>query len=583
MKKNLLKGKCWDQALQVNMNRVMGYLLFEAMLLFATVIGLISWCGIGVSISFAGEGDAFCLLSRNRTYPDTVMLPTGNEHAAKVLKTNPMPIEYSELVVSLVGQRYAWSRRNNDGSVLMLDGKKYPRRLEVVRDLGFTKNGEVFVCRSSGGPMSTICINGEFGKSYPGVEDLTILNRKDVPVLYTMKKSNEGQGMRAVIGRQPATEWVNSVSPFVVSPDGTRFAYHTRRGKTKISVKKLVVDGTHYGPYGGFGKMLFSPDSKRFAAVIQQNGKHHKGKCYLWVDGQIQIPWEISKSRSPKFKELVFSPDSSRLGSVVSLTKKGMCGVVVDGKPVGTFPDVSQLAFSPDGKHFAYVSKERKSRKQNVYLDGRLYYSPDAVVQGEVGSRLVFSPDGSQLAFAYCRDGQNMVVANGNKMGKSYDNHTIHDLTYNIKNQLYYTASIGRETFLVRDGDEIIQSRGQIYTNDRHTIIVYAMPSGKTQAVGGQKLQGVHIALNVKHETFGFYDNGTKFAYVGEDEESGLLHVYANGLMPLQLRKGGSYQLLSTEEGACFQETSRGELLLAVVGNSPKGDGQQEIIWLQVP
>jgi WD40 repeat protein len=152
----------------------------------------------------------------------------------------------------------------------------------------------------------------------------------------------------------------------------------------------LVVDGKQSASYDAVGQVLFSPDSKRLAYVVQQNKMQH-----VILNGKKGPGYEgIAKTDG-----LIFSPDSLKLAYPVF--KEGRWLMVIDGKNQSFYDKIGTKVFSPDSKHFVYAAL--KNDKWVVVFDGRESPFYDAV------NIIDFSPNGRQLVYTFVKDGQHYV------------------------------------------------------------------------------------------------------------------------------------------------------------------------------
>lgn len=175
------------------------------------------------------------------------------------------------------------------------------------------------------------------------------------------------------------------VSGFTFSPDGTRHAYFAERPEARKSY--LVVDGGVSENPGGPGVgFAFSPDGSRWAAQTTTR---------VIVDG---VPQKVYSAIA----------GTSRFGNA-------------------TTEGVPSVAFSPDGKHVAYLAS-RTTRRQP---DGKEAHDPHAflVVDGRevkewaaAGGQLFWSADNRTLGYvATPPGGKQPVVVVGDQTWPAFD------------------------------------------------------------------------------------------------------------------------------------------------------------------
>jgi WD40 repeat protein len=163
---------------------------------------------------------------------------------------------------------------------------------------------------------------------------------------------------------------------FILSPDGTKFAYRARRGGRTT----VIVDGQERKTYDNVWGLIFSPDSKRFAF-----GAEDSGKKFVVVDGQEGLPYDF-------ITDFTFSPDSKHFA--YSARKFGKELIILDGQESKPYDIVSPPSFSLNGSQFAYAVKE--GEKAFVVLNGQKSKSYGGIYL-HIGP--TFSPDGKRLAY----------------------------------------------------------------------------------------------------------------------------------------------------------------------------------------
>jgi roadblock/LC7 domain-containing protein len=207
------------------------------------------------------------------------------------------------------------------------------------------------------------------------------------------------------------------------------------------------------------------------------------------VDGQTNLPSYAELGEN----SLVFSGDGARMGYVVGYDRRQ--AVVIDGKPHRDYFGILQgsLVFSPNGKRVAYIALDTLNRASLV-VDGYLLpnagsisdsvplFSPDSkhiaytafeidsvngrqvyfvVFDSAIGQRyemvypgsLVFSQDGSRLAYVVKR-GRGCAVIVDEQPGPEYD--TIQgQVVFSSDGKRYaYAARWDSKSFAVVDGQE---------------------------------------------------------------------------------------------------------------------------------
>jgi WD40 repeat protein len=255
------------------------------------------------------------------------------------------------------------------------------------------------------------------------------------------------------------------VPSITVSPDARHVAYIARDTSKLL---RLYLDGKPFDvpvDAAAASGIAFSPDGNRMAAIVGAGNR-----WTLVVDRKAGKSYEAFVTGS-----LTFSPDGSRVAVIAAAGEKRLA--VIDGQDQPQYDDVKHLAFSRDGKRFAYAAKEAGAWRlvtelgpdattYDEFAPVALLFSPDGkrIVHGarvgkdwfwivgatKIGpynslfvNTAVFSPDGSGLATAGARGIRCEVVIDGDK-GEAYD-----DL---LDGSFRFSADGSRYLFAARQG-----------------------------------------------------------------------------------------------------------------------------------
>lgn len=173
----------------------------------------------------------------------------------------------------------------------------------------------------------------------------------------------------------------------VFSPNGAAWATVYRVNQDD----EVTVNGEVRKKFPRVSGFTFSGDGKRHAYFAE---RPETQKSYLVVDGVVN---ENPGGQGVRF---AFSPDGSRWAAQTATR------VTVDGTLQKVYSAISgtSVAFSPDGKHIAYLATQNNRKQQ----DGQDAYDPHAflIVDGKevkewaaVGSDLFWSADNRTLGF----------------------------------------------------------------------------------------------------------------------------------------------------------------------------------------
>jgi hypothetical protein len=231
----------------------------------------------------------------------------------------------------------------NPGQILV-DGKEL-KKFEYTSEFQFSRNGESYAFIVSQSGEMFVAFNGEEQRAYQKIDSLSL------------------------------------------SPDGKRFAHRADHGGKQY----LIIDGKPK-PYAGklWRKVLFSPDSKRWATVLDNKViVDHASDAPIGPPDQYNSPIDANS--------LTFSPDSRHYAYFGTLT--GLRVVVLDGQELGRYEAVAKTpTFSPDGRSMAYLAQAGRDGKWTVYINGKKH--ADVPYDPNSRSVLEFSPDGKSIGYA---------------------------------------------------------------------------------------------------------------------------------------------------------------------------------------
>lgn len=318
-----------------------------------------------------------------------------------------------------------------------------------------------------GDSYQTIVVDGVEGKQYPlhsAYIEGPFFSGNSKHFAYAVRGSDDTSKKKkctVLIDHQSISERDEGCRDFVLSPDGTRFAYIVdSRVQTEAFGNRdpyVVIDGKKgkmfAAPYVQY--LSFSPDSKRVAYLVRT--KQDDGEWFV-VDGENEgkhftlIHWPF-----------LFSPDSSKLTYTASHNK--WCGIVVNGT---RWRDhcATQFLFSADSSRLAYIAEAddkvhyKKDGRFYVALDQKYFVGIDDRVEKKYDSitGLKFSPDNKTLVYAAKRGGKWFIVVNGEER-KAYDRILVGDnldyykvkteIIFDSNTQFHYMAVKGRQIILV--------------------------------------------------------------------------------------------------------------------------------------
>lgn len=302
-------------------------------------------------------------------------------------KPGPWSRNPPQVVTSPDGNQYAYTGMQNDAAQTqwaVLNGQQ----MKYFGDnLQFTATGHVVsVFRGNG--LTALLLDGKPVMQAAGVEPIwispagghvaaVVTPQPGAPTVLTMN----GQPV-------PGTEGIQ-ISRVFFSPDGKRYAVSCR---TAANASFMIIDGKKGQEYqsisdmpGGGGlteQTAFTPDSSKFVYVASTS------RSFLVVED------EESDGYAGMIYP-VFGGGGQRIAFLVNAN--GQFKVVVDGKSMELTKGASDLSFSPDGAHYAFLSGYPAS----FYLDGM--EQPGIAITGFIRTneptvfKYLFSPDGKHI------------------------------------------------------------------------------------------------------------------------------------------------------------------------------------------
>jgi len=282
----------------------------------------------------------------------------------------------------------AWAEKAKNGShIVRLDGKQVGSTYDDVKDIDFSADQEHLIWAAKHGSKWTIVVDGE-----------------------------------------DKTKAYGKMTSPTINANGKHFAV----GACEQKHCKLLVDGEEIGPeFEDISYPAFSKDGVHYV----YGGKRNK-EWILLLDGK-QLGPEMRD-----FHSFQFSPDYSRV-AVSALFKNGWTWVV-DGVQGPSYEVLSYLAFSRDGKHYAFAGTNSKGA---MFSKNKTFGS--LVVDGKVEQTY----DGRGFGGGWQGAFATYEIATGVRSLQP-DFHGLSDPTYGGDGSLVYAARRG-------DDDVVVFFQGQ--------------------------------------------------------------------------------------------------------------------------
>jgi Tol biopolymer transport system component len=243
----------------------------------------------------------------------------------------------------------AYAAQKGAGYVAIVDGKERGEG-QQMEQLQISSDGKrvAFVSTTSDG--QTVVVDGKAGPAYEKISSL-MFSPDGVRVAYIGELST---GKFVVVDEQESPPY-RSVSNFQFASKGNRYGYVGSTEKGAI----VVVDGRASKTYRTFLDLAISSDGARYA----YEGDVDLYVAELVIDGKVararNLVATLEPDRSATHKKILqFSPDSKRLAMASMVSGGAKYVITVDGIEGPTSGWCYRFAFSPDGSHFAYVTRE---------------------------------------------------------------------------------------------------------------------------------------------------------------------------------------------------------------------------------
>ena len=314
------------------------------------------------------------------------------------------------------------------------------RHYDVISGLTFSPSGKlVAYAGAREGAWFAVFEEKEFGPYADIGKTSPVISPDSKHVAYTALLG--GGGWIAVRDGMVIGGPYEGFSPggLLFSPDSNKLAYIVKNGDVWV----VVVNGRELRSHRSVVEksLAFSPDSKRLAymACAEEMGFFWRRKtvAMLVVDDKFGPAWfhDESSGRNGVSNEIVFSPDSRRIAYAVAQDGRwtwivdGVAQAKVNGFSSGwggnpdwaSFPDYGKtccrrqtLSFSPDSRHFAYAGVD--GGQHILFFNGE----PRGQHPGILNWPIVFSPDSTQLAYGVQENEQQFIVLGWRPLQRHY-------------------------------------------------------------------------------------------------------------------------------------------------------------------
>jgi hypothetical protein len=302
-------------------------------------------------------------------------------------------------------RRYGFIAKRNGRTVVVVDGKEGPEFDTVEPPLLFSPDSKHLAYVGRINERSFVVVDGSVQGPFDIVEDRSVVFSEDGGHIgyvtgWTGRKV-------AVIDGQPGPLF-ESINYLQFSLNGRRVVYVGKRKDKEF----VVTDGVVSRAYGMVSVARVSPDGSRVVYVALRDET-----SYTVTNGV-----ERKTPDREHVNQLYFSPDGKWTAS--ERNAAGSCYMMVGGQKHEPFDYfMSIVAFSPDGRRFAYVGTNReKEGNRDIVVLGHHRWTPADLE--EISGWLRFTLDSKHLVYSRLRsvaDGLQTVVYVDDVEGPAYD------------------------------------------------------------------------------------------------------------------------------------------------------------------
>ncbi|OGY59265.1 MAG: hypothetical protein A3I31_01280 [Candidatus Colwellbacteria bacterium RIFCSPLOWO2_02_FULL_44_20b] len=227
---------------------------------------------------------------------------------------------------------------------------------------------------------------------------------------------------------------------FYISPDNSRVVYEVSSNEGK---DLLIVDGVEYGPYDEIIEVVFSPNSRRTAWMVER-----ANEMYVVINGKEKGPYNSRGSEYDFEGNLIFSPDGTHLAYEV--LENNNFFVFVDDNKEGPYQAVRSKIFSANSQKLAYIATNQG--ESFVVVNGSRKKSYDSIEKFLQSEDLIFS-SGDKPSYIVRQDEETYLVVGEKEKVLLVDNDDITTFTVSNDGQKFayvaYQEEISRKGLLL--------------------------------------------------------------------------------------------------------------------------------------
>lgn len=332
----------------------------------------------GYSLRFTPQGESFCfeaVLGEKR-------IPVCNGVDGPILD------EIDFLDVSADGAHVLTGGKAGNVNRVYLNGSQVRETSASVRDGVVAWNGKAAWIERGRDEQTgvdfamVVTSDGTEGGKYKAIHSTPLFTQNRAELYYVAEKEDSNRYL--VRDGEELMPTMGYGYKFTVTPDGAFYAFVAHVDE---KVRSMVVNG-QIGPDFDdiWNSATFSPDGQRHIYSATRGSE-----AFLVVDGQI---FTHGLGSPKEIHDVTFSPDGQRWAAAFRLSDEEYV-IVVDGKEYGRGQGVPRrIVFSPDGSKVAWL--ERRDKSWRAFLDGQEGPEFQEIFLDEPPQ---FSPDGRHLVY----------------------------------------------------------------------------------------------------------------------------------------------------------------------------------------
>lgn len=321
-------------------------------------------------------------------------------HTATSKREFPCADKIEQLQITNSGQ-YAYVLTEKERKTLTVNGKEIGK-YNSVENLQFSSNGNKFGYQAETTTgEKTFFINGgsDFETDCTEILNYSIFFEKSITFLCQDGNTTylTTNGQRTILSTDKNITVYLSI---FFSSDGKRLAYLKKYKNLENPLPEglentdgpvsITIDGIESEKYGSISNVLFTEDGKHVLYLVSTLDDRKKPVQYIVFDGKIQQTTELVNGE--RIIKVFIIPKTFTI-AYIKQNGEGQNELFINNESQGVVKNISNVVFSNDGKHYAFLSgEERKDNMspyplKSIYIDGK--FRKTAIVT----SSLIFEED----------------------------------------------------------------------------------------------------------------------------------------------------------------------------------------------